>query len=277
MTPQLPSDSASERHEDPPDLSIVIPCYNEGSGIRQMASTLRPALRTLARTRSVEVVFVDDGSSDATWARLTELSTGDVLSPACVRLLRHDRNSGLGAALRTGLNAARGKVLVTTDSDATYRFAEIPNLLARMSPDVDIVTASPYHPRGAVAGVPRYRLVLSRGSSLIYRALVNRHVYTYTALFRAYRSEVVRTVPFTADGYLGVAELLVNAMLRGFRVAEYPTTLHVRTIGTSKARLLRTIVAHLRFQSAVLLRRLRIDRQPLPDLSVSTAAKGNNR
>jgi dolichol-phosphate mannosyltransferase len=277
MTTQSPSCSAHETHEGQPDLSIVIPCYNEGPAIRQMASALRPALRTLARTRSVEVVLVDDGSSDATWARLTELSAGDALSPACVTLLRHDRNRGLGAALRTGLNAARGKILVTTDSDATYRFSEIPDLLARMAPDVDIVTASPYHPRGAVAGVPRYRLVLSRGSSLIYRVLVNRHVYTYTALFRAYRSEVVRTVPFAADGYLGVAELLVNAMLRGFRVAEYPTTLHVRTIGTSKAKLLRTIVAHLRFQSSVLLRRLRIDRQAVPDLAVTTAVKGNNR
>jgi dolichol-phosphate mannosyltransferase len=257
--------SSPERQTGPLDLSIVIPCYDEESSLGQMASDLQPVLAALAGRGSVELVLVDDGSSDATWARLSDLSAAHAFSPATVTLLRHERNKGLGAALRTGLRGARGRILVTTDSDSTYRFTEIPSLLERLTPGVDLVTASPYHPDGAVAGVPGYRLVLSRGSSLIYRLLVNRHVYTYTALFRAYRAEVVRTIPFASDGYLAVAELLVNAMLWGFRVAEYPTTLHVRTRGVSKTKLLRTIVAHVRFQLAVLRRRLRIERRPVPD------------
>jgi dolichol-phosphate mannosyltransferase len=243
------------------DLSIVIPCYNEESGVAHMASELQPVLRGLGATASVEVVFVDDGSTDGTWACLSELPD-DSLRPARVTRLRHERNRGLGAALKTGLTTATGDIVVTTDSDSTYRFTEIPNLLARLTPGVDIVTASPYHPLGAVEGVPKYRLVLSRGSSLIYRALVGRNIYTYTALFRAYRAEVIRSVDFTSSGYLGVAELLVNAILSGFQVAEYPATLHVRKIGTSKAKILRTIAAHLKFQSLVLLRRLGIKRKP---------------
>jgi dolichol-phosphate mannosyltransferase len=240
----------------PIGLSIVIPCYNEETSITRMVSELRPVLRELCATASpVEVVFVDDGSTDATWWRLTELADGQ-LPEARVRLRRHDTNRGLGAALRTGFSASGGSIIVTTDSDSTYSFSEIPALISRLTPDVAIVTASPYHPAGGVAGVPPSRLILSRGSSLIYRALVDRRVHTYTALFRAYRAEVVRRVGFESDGFLAVAELLVKAMLCGYRVAEYPTVLRARAAGTSKAKLVRTIAAHVGFQLKVLLWRL---------------------
>ncbi len=245
------------------DLSIVIPCYNEALSLDRLASELRPVLRDLRSGRtSVEVVFVDDGSRDGTWAALQTLAAS--LAPvAPVRLQRHATNRGLGAAVRTGLAASRGDVVVTTDSDSTYRYSEIPALLSRLTADVSIVTASPYHPEGGVAGVPPYRLVLSRGSSFIYRALVDSRIYTYTALFRAYRADVVRSVDFQSNGFLAIAELLVNAMLCGYKVAEYPTVLHSRVAGASKAKLLRTIAAHLRFHARIVGRRIGIFGQPL--------------
>jgi dolichol-phosphate mannosyltransferase len=241
------------------DLSVVIPCHNEEAAIGGLAADLRAVLATLPQ-KAIEVVFVDDGSTDATWRYLSGLA-GE-LPGAEVRLERHDVNRGLGAALRTGFAAARGDIVVTTDSDSTYRFSEIPSLLERMTPDVDVVTASPYHPAGTVAGVPAYRLVLSRGSSLIYRLLVDPHIYTYTALFRAYRAEVVRSSSFESNGFLAVAEILVNAKLAGYRVAEYPTVLHARVHGASKAKLARTIVAHLRFQLSILARRAGLKSHP---------------
>ena len=173
-----------------------------------------------------------------------------------VRFERHPVNRGLGAAMRTGFGAARGDVIVTTDSDGTYHFGEIPALLSRLSAEIDIVTASPYHPQGGVAGVPAYRLVLSQGSSAIYRLLVSWHVHTYTCLFRAYRRGVVKRVTFASDGFLAGTELLVKAMLAGYRVAEHPAVLHRRAFGESKARLMRTVLAHLRFQGCVVLHRL---------------------
>jgi hypothetical protein len=116
-----------------------------------------------------------------------------------------------------------------------------------------MVTAAPYHPQGAVAGVPAYRLLLSRGASASYRLLVDHHVYTYTALFRAYRRNVLESVPFYANGFLAGTELLVNGLRMGYQVAEYPTTLHVRVYGVSKAKMIRTIKAHLAFQCQSLL------------------------
>lgn len=241
-----------------PDLSIVIPCHNEEEGLADLGEQLGPVLEHLRATRRVELVLVDDGSSDGTWERMQQLSAGLALGAGPVLLRRHERNRGLGAALRTGFLAATGQIVVTTDSDATYRFSEIPLLLERLQPGVDVVTASPYHPAGGVDGVPAYRLVLSRGSSLIYRWLVGGQLHTYTALFRAYRRDVIRTVGFKADGFLAVAEVLVNAIFAGYRVAEYPTVLHARVAGASKAKLARTIAAHVRFQLAVLRQRMTV-------------------
>jgi dolichol-phosphate mannosyltransferase len=243
---------AGVRSEKAAHISIVIPCHNEEIGLSQIGSQLGPVLGELSAKDPVEVVFVDDGSTDATWERLTMLAEDARLCTATIRLRRHEINLGLGAALRTGFAAARGRVIVTTDSDGTYRFNEIPVLLEKLTPSVDVVTASPYHPQGGVAGVPPYRLILSRGSSFLYRLLVGGSIHTYTALFRAYRADVVRNVAFQSNGFLAVAELLVNAILSGYRVAEYPTTLHVRVAGVSKAKLVRTIAAHLRYQFGVL-------------------------
>jgi dolichol-phosphate mannosyltransferase len=240
------------------DLSIVIPCCNEEDSVPQLVTRLFPVVEQLRRDRTAEIVFVDDGSTDATYQKLTEICANQ----QDMQIAQHPVNRGLGAALRTGFTHALGDVIVTADSDGTYRFDEIPPLLSYMKPGIDIVTASPYHHQGGIENVPQYRIILSRGSSFIYQIIVDRHIATYTALFRAYRREVVRRVPFYATGFLAGTELMVNAMLLGYRVAEYPTVLHARQAGASKAKILRIIRAHLRFQGSVLLRRLRL--MPLP-------------
>ncbi len=239
------------RSSPPADLTIVIPCFNEAANVEQLAEGLSPVLARLRQDRTVEVVFVDDGSSDRTGDLLERRFGAD----PTVRVVRHERNRGLGAALRTGFQQATGAVVVTTDSDATYPFALILPLLDRLEPGVDVVTSSCYHPRGGIDNVPAYRVFLSRSASLLYRVLLDRRVHTYTALFRAYRREVLTTVSFTSDDFLSVTELLANAMLAGFVVRELPCTLRARRYGASKAKIARIIRSHLRFQWSLLRRR----------------------
>ncbi|MDW8068671.1 MAG: glycosyltransferase family 2 protein [Anaerolineae bacterium] len=240
------------------DLSIVIPCYNEIENIAKMRAELLPVVAELARTHSLEVIFVDDGSTDGTWQALVETFGGYGGAQLAFRFERHPVNRGLGAAIRTGFAASSGKVIITTDSDGTYPFSEIPALLSCLTHGVDIVTASPYHPAGGIKGVPMYRLILSRGSSILYRLLVNWQIHTYTALFRAYRREVIERVSFQSNGFLAGTEILVKAMLMGYHVAEHPAVLYSRAFGTSKAKLIRTILAHLGFQARILLHRLHL-------------------
>jgi dolichol-phosphate mannosyltransferase len=250
------------------NLTVVIPCYNEEENIPKLREEFFPIAAQLAKTRTVEVVFVDDGSRDGTYQALVE-NFGEGKVPGIpVHVERHPVNRGLGAALRTGFGVARGEIVITTDSDGTYQFSEIPGLLARLTPEVDLVTASPYHPQGGIENVPRYRRILSQGSSLLYRLLVDWHVHTYTALFRAYRWMVLEHVPFQSNGFLAGTELLVNSKLLGYRVAEYPTVLRSRAFGASKVKVARTILAHLAFQGRIVLHRLHIapmlkDHQPL--------------
>lgn len=226
------------------DITIILPCFNEADNVRVIASELTPIVDRLRRDRSVEIVFVDDGSTDNTGDLLQKSFTGDPNAS----VIRHNRNRGLGAALRTGLRHAEGRIVVTTDSDGTYPFSLIGPLLAQLRPGIDIVTASCHHPLGAVDNVPRYRLILSRTASLMYRLLVDRNIHTFTCMFRAYRREVLETVHFESDGFLSVTELLVNARLMGYRVREMPCTLRVRRYGASKARVLGIIRSHLTFQ-----------------------------
>jgi dolichol-phosphate mannosyltransferase len=244
------------------DLSLVIPCYNEADNVPKIRNELLPVVSQLARTLSVEVVFVDDGSKDNTQQVLTEAMRDFQQAGVAAKVEHHPINKGVGAALSTGFAASHGNIVVTTDSDGTYKFSQIPDLLACLKPDIDIVTGSPYHPAGGVQNVPRYRLILSQGASIMYRVLASWQVHTYTALFRAYRREVIERVPFESDGFLAGTELMVNAMLMGYQVGEYPAVLHSRQAGASKAKVVRIIRSHLKYQWRVLLWRLGL--MPLP-------------
>lgn len=235
-------------------LSIIIPCLNEAESVAQLHTQFSAIRDELDRRGPFELVFIDDGSTDNTAALIEQAFRGW----ENVRVIRHPRNRGLGAALRTGFANVGGEVIVTTDSDGTYPFHTIPALLDKLTPDVDIVTASPYHPEGGVDGVPAYRLFFSQGASYAYRLLVDPRLHTYTAMYRAYRRKVIEHVPTLSDGFLMVTELMVGALLAGFRVAELPATLRVRRYGQSKARVLQITRSHLRFQYGVLLRRLHL-------------------
>jgi dolichol-phosphate mannosyltransferase len=235
-------------------VSIVVPCYNEGGNVARFEETLLPVAHELAKDREVELVLVDDGSSDDTLTRLEELAAR--ANGLAIEVVSHGVNKGLGAAVRTGFRHSKGDVVVTTDSDGTYEFTEIPRLLELLAPGVDVVTASPYHPDGGIDNVPQYRIVLSKGASLLYRVLVDWKIHTYTALFRAYRRDVVRSVEFESNDFLAMAEILVNAVMKGYRVVEAPAVLHSRAIGQSKARIARIIRSHVRFQAKVARRRM---------------------
>jgi dolichol-phosphate mannosyltransferase len=238
-------------------LSIVIPCYNEVDNIQKLREELLQVVETLVKDYQVEIIFVDDGSTDGTLVAIQDQLKVEQIPNVLPVYIQHERNKGLGAALKTGFKAVTGDLIVTTDSDGTYKFSNIPALLTALD-GADIVTASPYHPQGQVVGVPGYRLVLSRGSSMIYRVLVDWHVHTYTCLFRAYKREVIDKISFESDGFLAGTELMVKAMLKGYRVKEFPAALYRRMFGVSKAKLMRTIKAHLRFQGEVLLVRLKL-------------------
>jgi dolichol-phosphate mannosyltransferase len=232
--------TVSQQSNDP--ISVVIPVYNEEAGIAQLQERLA-AVREKWRERKVEFVFVNDGSSDDTQLVLENTFGND---PQC-RIVKHAVNRGIGAAFRTGFSNSQGSIICTIDADCSYGPENLHSLVTALDEhNADIAVASPYHPQGKVEGVPRWRLVLSRGCSLFYRIVAPVRLYTYTSVFRAYRKPVVDAVELRENGFVSAAEVLIRAAEQGFRITEVPMTLHARKIGQTKMKILRTIREHLR-------------------------------
>ena len=234
-------------------VSVVVPLFNEKDGLSTLSQTLFQLANQLAPAYELECVLVDDGSRDGT---SEEAKTCFAWSPKTVHL-KHDRNRGLGAAVRTGFGKASGDIVCTIDSDCTFDPLNIPAMLDVMDEQrVDIVTASPYHPQGGVENVLPWRLLLSRGASVLYRRLCACKLYTYTSLMRAYRKQVIETVAFDSDGFSATTEILLRAAHQGYTVAEVPMVLKSRAIGVSKMRVMYTIRTHLGLMAQALWWRL---------------------
>jgi dolichol-phosphate mannosyltransferase len=119
-------------------------------------------------------------------------------------------------------------------------------MIPMLKDDVDMVTASPYHPDGGVRNVPTWRLFLSKRLSSLYRAVLGEKLHTYTSCFRIYRKSAVERLEVREDGFLGVAEMLGLVALEGGRIAECPAVLEVRLLGRSKMRVVKTMAGHLK-------------------------------
>lgn len=231
-------------------ISIIVPCFNESEGIASLKKKLEPVLTELRAMRAVEVICVDDGSSDDTFLKLHEYFGQEA------QIIRHPKNKGLSAATKTGVAHSTGEIICTIDSDCTYEPYQLIGLLELMYDDVDIVTASPYHPKGKVKNVPEWRLFLSKGLSKLYRLVLPQKLCTYTSMFRAYRREVLETVSIRHPGFLGLVEIIAEAMLQGYKVAEYPAELKRRQFGQSKLRVARVIWSHIKYISHLVVRQM---------------------
>jgi glycosyltransferase involved in cell wall biosynthesis len=234
-----------------PLVSLVVPMFREQENVRYLLRTLDGLTARLADRHRFELVLVDDGSDDQTWEALQRACGG---RPG-VQLLRHPQNRGVAAAIMTGIRAASAEVVCSLDCDCSYDPLDLEHMLPLLGAN-DLVTASPYHPDGQVLNVPRWRLLLSRGLSRLYRRLLRAPVHTWTSCFRVYRRDRVAGLTLDNPGFLGIAELLLRLLRRGGRVVEYPTLLEARLLGVSKMRTMRTIRGHLGLLWRVWRRRL---------------------
>lgn len=233
-------------------LSIIVPCYNEEKGIPNLAMQLNPVVKELQKKYTVELIFVDDGSTDKT----NELLHRYFGNKKNVAILKHEKNKNLGDALKTAFAYASGDYVIPLDSDCTYHPRLIIPMLKMMNDATDIVTVSPYHPRGKVINVQFYRAFLSKSASRLYKLILHSKIYTFSAMVRVYKKNVIKLVHFKANSFLGVTEIMVRAILQGYRVVEYPCEVHVRKYGSSKMKTLSVIVEHIKLMISIILYRI---------------------
>lgn len=240
-------------------VSIVVPCFNEEDVLPYLGRTLDRVATALAPRYDLRFILVDDGSTDRTWDALTATFGAN----PNFELVRHGVNRGVAAAIQTGIRAATTEIVCSMDCDCTYDPLELGNMIPKLVPGVDLVTASPYHPDGHVRNVPGWRLVLSRGASWLYRRVLRQKLHTYTSCFRVYRRSAVVDLPVANGRFLGVAELAGRLDLAGGTIVEHPATLEVRMLGRSKIKTVRTVLGHLGLMARLARARLRGAARPL--------------
>ena len=223
-----------------PRVTVIVPCANEEAAVPPLLERLR-AMRERPETGDWHYLFIDDGSTDDTLALLLRAERDE----PWIEVLHHHDNLGLGAALRTGFAHCRSPIVCTIDSDCTYPPERLPELTRLIEQGFDIATASAWHPANRRAEGEGLRLLLSRSLSRVYQALVAQDVHTFTCLFRAYRREVIERMAFRVDGFASVAEIMLDAMVAGFKIVEVPMPLEPRRYGESKLRVADAIAAHI--------------------------------
>jgi len=234
-------------------ISIIIPCFNEAEGVSHLALNLKKLEQELKQPH--EFIFVDDGSSDLTYNILKRLYGNRI--GIDIKIIKHDKNRGVGGALKTGIANSKGEFIAVLDSDCTYEPVYLVQMFYVLKQDnADIITASPYHPKGSTVNVPEYRLFLSKNLSRIYNIISQSKFFTYTSMFRIYRAECIKSLRFESEGFLAMAEILIKAHKKGFEIIEFPATLKGRSFGTSNAKTLRMIKEHLAFITKILLKKV---------------------
>jgi dolichol-phosphate mannosyltransferase len=204
-----------------PDLSVVIPVYNEEDNLPPLWAELCSVLEGLSL--SFEVVFVDDGSRD----RSAEIIRGFRDADPRVRLVRLKANAGETAATDAGFKSVRGRLVVTMDADLQNDPADLPALLAKLD-TWDAVTGWRVD-RGA--GDTPVRRLSSRVANRIRNAISDETIQDSGCTYRAFRRECLRDLVLYRGFHRFIPTLL---RMRGFRVIEVPVRNRPRRFGQSK-------------------------------------------
>jgi glycosyltransferase involved in cell wall biosynthesis len=214
-----------------PSLSIVIPAYNEAGNID---GTLENVNRALVGVHvDAEILVVDDGSTDQT--RAVVLRAIDRMPR--VRLLAHAANRGVGAAYRTGVDAAAGEYLVMVHGDNAWG-ADTLRVLFRNVGHADVIVG---YTRGMWRARPLTRTALSKTFTWLVNSITGRRLRYYNGL-QIHRADVLKTLTIESRGYGFQAEVLVKALRRSRTYIEVPMDLMERQHGESKAFRLRNAV-----------------------------------
>lgn len=232
-------------------LTVAIPLYNESATIPYLKSQLDLMLEKINHN-NLKILFVDDGSSDDTFQLLTD----NFSSFDNCKIIKHEINQNLNGFLKTVIELCDTEYVVFLDSDCTFDPLNIFEMVELVQPNTDIVNGSPYHPQGTVEGVKKGRLLISNGANFIYKLLINKDVYTYTSIFKMYRTAKIKKINLNTPGFVSVSELFIKCILNGANVVEYPCTLSIRKYGDSKIRIVNSIKNHVQFMSRLFFLKL---------------------
>lgn len=211
----------------PPELSVIIPVYNEEDSLDKLYDKLAGAMTPLGKTW--EVILVDDGSRDKSFEILQRLAQAD----RRVRVVRFVRNFGQTAALSAGIDYAAGDIIIPMDADLQNDPVDIARLLSKLDEGYDCVSGWRKDRKDEFFT----RLLPSWMANKLISIVGGVPLHDYGCSLKAYRREVIKDVRLYGEMHRFVP---IYATWMGARVAEIPVTHHARQYGVSKYGLSRT-------------------------------------
>lgn len=196
--------------------SIIVPVYDEESAVTPLHREINDVMKNLGR--SYEIIFIDDGSNDRTFERLSALSP--------IKIIRFRTNFGQTAALDAGFKNAQGEIFITLDGDGQNDPADIPKLLSKLDAGFDVVSGW-----RKIRQDDFSKRVISRGANLLRRFFVADNVKDSGCTLKAYRREC-----FADFDLYGEIHRLIPAVLawHGFKIGEIEVNHRPRTTGKTK-------------------------------------------
>ncbi len=231
---------AATSEQPAPRVSLVIPGINESESLGELAARIA---QSLDGRHEYEILFVDDGSTDDSWKVISGLHAKD----ARIRGYRLRKNFGKAMALAVGFEHARGEIIITMDADLQDDPADLHAFIARIEEGSDVVVGWKVERLD-----PTNRLVLSRIFNGTVRRATGVKLHDMNCGFKAYRREVLRTIPLYGDLFRFIPAF---AAWQGFLVAEVPIKHHARKYGTSRYGLERILRGFFDLLSVIFLTR----------------------
>jgi dolichol-phosphate mannosyltransferase len=214
-------------------LSIVIPAYNEEKNIGKCLEELRRAVRDKYHV-PYEVIVVNDNSRDAT----EEVVRAEMKKDPAIRLVTRTPPGGFGRAVRSGIEAVRGDVVVIYMADLSDDPEDVIAYYRKIGEGYDCVYGSRFIKGSQVVNYPRVKRFVNRVVNRFIRLLFWTKFNDLTNAFKAYRTTVIRDCgPYRSSHFNITLEMSLSALIRGYHIAQIPIRWYGRTWGSSNLRM----------------------------------------
>jgi glycosyltransferase involved in cell wall biosynthesis len=208
---------------DPMKISVVIPAYNE-------IQTIQAIIERVNNTDLIdEIVVVDDGSMDGTRELLQKLS-----DEGLIHFVMHPHNMGKGAAVRTGIDAAQGEVIIIQDADLEYDPHDYPALLKPIQDGIAEVVYGSRFLGGARRPVLFWNMVANKILTLITNILYNNILTDMETGYKVFKKKTIAGMPLRSRGFEFEPEFTAKILKRNARVFEVPITFNPRDYSEGK-------------------------------------------